>query len=83
MEHGKTLRFAVSVIQLHTKLCWFQSSRSKTAGEDTFLAAKSVAFQDEGKTHHNVIIRTMCKIYNVNNNKTTNICFYHYIDEII
>ena len=25
----------------------------------------------------------MCKIYNVNNNKIADICFYHYIDEII
>ena len=25
----------------------------------------------------------MCKIYNINNNKTDDICFYYYIDKII
>ena len=28
-------------------------------------------------------METMCKIYNANNNKTTDIYFYYYIDEII
>ena len=25
----------------------------------------------------------MCKVYNINRNKIADICFYHYIDEII
>ena len=35
--------------------------------------AKSVIFQEQGKTHQNTMILTMCKIYNVNNNKTADI----------
>ena len=57
-------------------------SRSKTVGVYTFLAAKSVTFQDKGKTYHNIIL-IMCKIYNINNNETADICFYYYIDKII
>ena len=33
--------------------------------------------------HKNITILTICKIYNVNNNKTADICFYHYFDEVI
>ena len=61
----------------------FQPSGFKTVVEDTFLTAKSVIFQENGKTQHNTTILTMCKIYNVSNNKTADICFYYYIDQII
>ena len=40
----------MSTIKFPTKLCVFQPSRSKTMGENTFLAAKSLTFQ-KGKTH--------------------------------
>ena len=42
-------------------------------GEDAFLPAKSVIFHEKGKTHDNIRILTMCKIYNINNNKTADI----------
>ena len=52
-------------------------------GDDAFPAAKSVIFQDKGKTLQNKTILTMCKIYNANNNKIADIlCFYYCIDEI-
>ena len=52
-------------------------------GEDSFLADKSVIFQEKRKTHHNTTI-TMYKMYNENNNKVADMqCFYYYIDEII
>ena len=41
-------------------------------GEDTFLAAE-VIFQEKGKIVFFTTILTMCKIYNVNNNKTADI----------
>ena len=48
----------------------------------SILLAKSVIFQEKGKTHHNITILTVCKIYNINNNKIAYIqCFYYYIDE--
>ena len=78
----KNKTFAVYVIQFPIKLCLFQPSRYKTSREDSFLSAKTVSFQEKGKTHHNTIL-TMCTIYNVNNNKTADIYFYYYIDEII
>ena len=54
-----------------------------TVGEDPFQAAKSLIFQEKGKTYQNIRILTMCKIYNVNNNKTADIRFYYYTDEVI
>ena len=64
--------FAVLEIQFYRK--WlFQTSRSKTVREDAFLVAKSVIFQEKGKTHQNTTILTMCKIYNVNKTKTADI----------
>ena len=53
MENGKTKTVAVSVIQFPIKRCLFQPSRSKTVGEETYLAAKSVIFQEKVKTHYN------------------------------
>ena len=45
---------------------------------------KSVTYHEKRKTHQNIKILTMCKIYNINNNKTADILsFHHYIDEII
>ena len=52
-------------------------------GEDTFLAAQSVIFQEKGKMFHNITILTLCKIYNVNNKAADIYCFHYYIDEII
>ena len=40
---------------------------------------QTLTFREIGKTHQNITILTMCKIYNVNNNKTADICCYHYI----
>ena len=57
-------------IQFPIKWCLFQPSRSKTVGEDRFLAQKKCNFSERGETHQNITILTMCKIYNVNNNKT-------------
>ena len=72
MENQKTTDVAVKEIQFLRKWCVFQQSMSKT-GRRSILAAKSVFFQEKGKTHHNITILTMCKIYNINNNKTADI----------
>ena len=54
------------------ELMLFQPSRSKTVGEDRFLAEKVSLFGGREK-HQNVTILTMCKIYNINNSKTADI----------
>ena len=53
MENEKTNNYAVKVIQFHIKLGLFQPSKSKTVGEDTFLAAKVPFFKRREKTHQN------------------------------
>ena len=58
---------AVYQIQFPRKLCFFQLSTSKTVGQVSFLAAKSLILQEKGKTHHKITILTKCKIYNINN----------------
>ena len=76
--------FAVYAIEFPTKWCVFQPCRSKTVGEKILYSLPKVNFSGEGKnTSKRINMDYMCKIYNVNNNKTTDICFYHYIDEII
>ena len=58
--------------------------RSKTVGEDAFLAAKVSFSRRREKYFFFITILTMCKIYNSNNIKTAYIIyFYYYIDEII
>ena len=47
---------ALLAMKFPTKLCVFQPSRSKTVGEDTFLADTSFTFQEKGKTHQNTSI---------------------------
>ena len=44
-------------------------------GEDRFLVEKVSLFRGEVSKHskQNTIILTMCKLYNVNNNKTADI----------
>ena len=58
-------------IKFSTKWCVFQPSRSKTVGEDRFLAVKSYIFRRTFQILNikNTSIWTMCKIYNVNNNE--------------
>ena len=49
-ENNFLENFVVCAIKFPT-ICVFQPCRSKTVGEDTFPAAKSVTFQEKGKTH--------------------------------
>ena len=50
MENKKKREnFAVYIIQFPRKWCLFQWSRSKTVGEDTFLAAKSKLYRRREK----------------------------------
>ena len=44
IENRKTTAVLVNEIQFPRKWCLFQPSRSKTVGDDPFLAAKSVIF---------------------------------------
>ena len=49
IENAKTTNLMLFAIQLSTKLCLFQSPRSKTVREDAFLLAKVQFFRGREK----------------------------------